>query len=247
MNPRTLCAFAMAGGAALTACSGDGQPDALPSVGAGTGAGGDGTGAAPQAGSGGDGGSSGGSGGSGDAGSGGVGVGGSSGGAGGSSGGTASGAGGGPSHPVGVGCDLPDAAFCDAFTKPSPGGRAGALDDAHWSLSRLGFGCAYTFRVSRDARQPVRRLADRAARRPDSEFCVNEDNEPRWAEGFDDNTDFNYLSAADPAAVRLRGPHRHRPMAGRRADVRQPRLVDRDVDHRRSRVPDPICTIPISS
>src|SRR4051812_8023796 len=38
-------------------------------------------------------------------------------------------------------CDLPGVAFCDAFTKASPGGRAGALDDAHWSLSRLGFGC----------------------------------------------------------------------------------------------------------
>src|SRR6188768_3994519 len=29
-------------------------------------------------------------------------------------------------------CDLPGVAFCDAFTKASPGGRAGALDDAHW-------------------------------------------------------------------------------------------------------------------
>src|SRR5947207_9741131 len=27
-------------------------------------------------------------------------------------------------------CGLPDAAFCDAFSKASPGGRAGALDDA---------------------------------------------------------------------------------------------------------------------
>src|SRR5215212_3278341 len=42
-------------------------------------------------------------------------------------------------------CDLADVAFCDAFTKASPGGRAGALDDAHWSLSRLGFGCGYSF------------------------------------------------------------------------------------------------------
>ena len=30
---------------------------------------------------------------------------------------------------------------------------------------------------------------------PDSEFCVTKTNDPRWSEGFDDNTSFNYLAA----------------------------------------------------
>ena len=92
-------------------------------------------------------------------------------------------------------CDLPDVAFCDSFTKASPGGRAGALDDAHWSMSRLGFGCGYSFMFPET---PVNLCGVWKTVQPggaDSEFCLNEDNEPRWAEGFDDNTDFNYLSA----------------------------------------------------
>ncbi len=97
--------------------------------------------------------------------------------------------------PPDASCDLPDVAFCDSFTKESPGGRAGALDDAHWSLSRLGFGCGYSFAFPET---PVNLCGVWKTVEPggaDSEFCVNEDNEPRWAEGFDDNTDFNYLSA----------------------------------------------------
>jgi hypothetical protein len=92
-------------------------------------------------------------------------------------------------------CGLPNAAFCDAFTKASPGGRAGALDDAHWSMSRLGFGCAYAFAFPET---PVNLCGVWKTVEPggaDSQFCLNEDNEPRWSEGFDDNTDFNYLSA----------------------------------------------------
>ncbi|SRR6266540_339587 len=92
-------------------------------------------------------------------------------------------------------CGLPNPAFCDAFTKASPGGRAGALDDAQWSVSRLGFGCAYTFAFPET---PVNLCGVWKTVQPggaDSQFCVNEDNQPRWAEGFDDNTDFNYLSA----------------------------------------------------
>src|SRR6185295_16840145 len=66
----------------------------------------------------------------------------------GSGGAAGTGAGGHPGPPLpppDPSCGLPNAAFCDAFTKASPGGRAGALDDAHWTLSRLGLGCAYTF------------------------------------------------------------------------------------------------------
>lgn len=92
-------------------------------------------------------------------------------------------------------CDLPGVAFCDAFTKASPGGRAGALDDAHWSLSRLGFGCGYSFMFPETPVNLCGVWKTVQPGGPDSEFCVNEDNEPRWAEGFDDNTDFNYLSA----------------------------------------------------
>ena len=64
-----------------------------------------------------------------------------------------------------------------------------------WSVSRLGFGCAYTFAFPET---PVNLCGVWKTVQPggsDSQFCVNEDNQPRWAEGFDDNTDFNYLSA----------------------------------------------------
>jgi hypothetical protein len=30
---------------------------------------------------------------------------------------------------------------------------------------------------------------------PDSRFCVDENNDPRWTEGFDDNSSFNYIAA----------------------------------------------------
>src|SRR6185503_7309766 len=125
---------------------------------------------------------------------------GDSGGAPGSGGGATGGAGSGGNPGPGLpppdpSCGLPNAAFCDAFTKESPGGRAGALDDAQWSVSRLGFGCAYTFSFPET---PVNLCGVWKTVPPggaDSQFCVNENNEPRWAEGFDDNTDFNYLSA----------------------------------------------------
>lgn len=123
---------------------------------------------------------------------------GGSGGKGGSAGkgGSESGSGGSaPSHPVDVGCDLPDAAFCDTFSKASPGGRAGDLDDAHWSVSRLGFGCAYAFAFPESPINLCGVWKTVEPGGPDSQFCLNEDDEPRWAEGFDDNTDFNYLSA----------------------------------------------------
>jgi len=69
------------------------------------------------------------------------------------------------------------------------------LDDSRWALSRLGFGCAYAFAFPQS---PVNlcgvwKTVDPGG--PDSQFCLNENDEPRWAEGFDDNTDFNYLSA----------------------------------------------------
>jgi hypothetical protein len=36
------------------------------------------------------------------------------------------------------GCSLPQAAFCDTFDRASPGGNAGDLDDAEWSVARSG-------------------------------------------------------------------------------------------------------------
>jgi hypothetical protein len=45
--------------------------------------------------------------------------------------------------PVDTSCNLPGAAFCDPFATPSPGGRAGALDDAKWSMARLGIPTAF--------------------------------------------------------------------------------------------------------
>lgn len=122
--------------------------------------------------------------GAGSPGSGGAGQGGSS---------TSTGTGGLP--PVDASCDLPDAAFCDAFTKASPGGRAGALDDAHWSMSRLGFGCSPGFAFPETSLNLCGSWQAAGPGGPDSQFCLTEDNDPRWVEGFDDNGDFNYLSA----------------------------------------------------
>jgi hypothetical protein len=106
------------------------------------------------------------------------------------------GAGGGSttSPPVDV-CGLPNAAFCDAFTQKSPGGRAGDLDDAKWSFSRVGFGCTngFAFPATKLNVCGVWQAVNPGG--PDSEFCTNENNEPRWAEGFNDNTSFNYISA----------------------------------------------------
>lgn len=110
------------------------------------------------------------------------------------SGGAATG-GGGNYGPVDPSCSLPDAAFCDAFAEKSPGGRAGDLDDAKWSFARLGFGCtnAFAFPASPLNVCGVWNTVDPGG--PDSAFCVNEDNDPRWTEGFNDNTSYNYLEA----------------------------------------------------
>ena len=111
---------------------------------------------------------------------------------------TGSGASGGgaPKPPVDASCALPGAAFCDAFAKPSPGGRAGDLDDADWSMARLGFGCgADGFSFPKSPINVCGSWQTVMPGGPDSVFCVNEDNEPRWAEGFHDNTSFNHLSA----------------------------------------------------
>ncbi len=37
-------------------------------------------------------------------------------------------------------CGLPQAAFCDTFDSPAPGGRAGDLDERKWSFARYGNG-----------------------------------------------------------------------------------------------------------
>lgn len=184
MKPSRRCAFVMAS-AAVLACSGE-----VPETG-GESSGNSQAGSGGASAAGGRGSAATGSGGSvagtaGDAGA--------SPGAGGASAGT-SGSGGGPTHPVDASCDLPNAAFCDAFTKPSPGGRAGALDDANWAMSRMGFGCAYAFAFPET---PINLCGVWKTVEPggaDSQFCLNENDEPRWTEGFDDNTDFNYLSA----------------------------------------------------
>ncbi|HMJ16531.1 MAG TPA: hypothetical protein VK524_34190 [Polyangiaceae bacterium] len=105
------------------------------------------------------------------------------------------GTGGSSGIPVDPSCNLPGAAFCDAFTEASPGGRAGDLDDARWAMARLGFGCAYQFSFPDTPLNLCGVWKTVAPGGADSQFCLNEDNEPRWTEGFDDNADFNYLSA----------------------------------------------------
>lgn len=59
----------------------------------------------------------------------------------------------------------------------------------------MGFGCAYAFAFPETPINLCGVWKTVAPGGPDSEFCLNENDEPRWAEGFDDNTDFNYLSA----------------------------------------------------
>src|SRR5688500_6813815 len=105
--------------------------------------------------------------------------------------------GGGPRPPVDPSCHLDGAAFCDAFTEPSPGGRAGALDDAKWGFSRMGFGFSndYTFAFPQSPINVCGTWNTVAPGGPDSDFCVGEDGVARWSEGFDDNTSFQYLSA----------------------------------------------------
>jgi hypothetical protein len=94
-------------------------------------------------------------------------------------------------------CYLDGAAFCDAFTEPSPGGRAGALDDAKWGFSRMGFGFSndYTFAFPESPINECGTWNTVKPGGPDSTFCAGEDGVARWAEGFDDNTSFQYLSA----------------------------------------------------
>jgi hypothetical protein len=97
--------------------------------------------------------------------------------------------------PVDAACDLPDAAFCDAFTKPSPGGRAGDLDDANWSFARLGFGCGAAFSFPETPINLCGVWDTVSPGGPDSQFCVDENEVPHWAEAFDDNASFNYIAA----------------------------------------------------
>lgn len=99
--------------------------------------------------------------------------------------------------PVDPSCHLDNAAFCDAFTEPSPGGRAGALDDAKWGFARLGFGSSDggKFAFPKSPINVCGTWNTVAPGGPDSDFCVGEDGIARWAEGFDDNGDFQYLSA----------------------------------------------------
>ena len=104
-------------------------------------------------------------------------------------------AGGGPRPPVDASCGLPDAAFCDAFTKPSPGGRAGDLDDAKWSFARLGFGCEGSFSFPPAPINLCGIWQTVKPGGPDSQFCLDETNDPRWSEGFDDNSTFAYIAA----------------------------------------------------
>src|SRR5262245_8640464 len=80
-----------------------------------------------------------------------------------------------PLPPVDTSCHLPDAAFCDAFAKPSPGGRAGDLDDAKWAFARLGFGCSsdYTFAFPASPINVCGTWNTVEPGGPDSAFCVN--------------------------------------------------------------------------
>lgn len=118
-------------------------------------------------------------------------------GAGGAAGPGSGGAGGSSSVPVDPSCHLDGAAFCDAFTEPSLGGRAGALDDAKWGFSRMGFGFSndYTFAFPKSPINVCGTWNTVEPGGPDSAFCDGEDGVARWTEGFDDNTVFQYLSA----------------------------------------------------
>jgi hypothetical protein len=104
-------------------------------------------------------------------------------------------AGAGARPPVDDGCGLPDPAFCDTFTQPSPGGRAGDLDDAKWSFSRLGFGCGTGFSFPPTPLNLCGSWQTVDPGGPDSRFCKDENDVPHWVEGFDDNHTFGYIAA----------------------------------------------------
>jgi hypothetical protein len=91
-------------------------------------------------------------------------------------------------------CGLPNAAFCDTFTKPSPGGRAGDLDDTKWSFARLGFGCGTGFSFPPTPLNVCGSWQTVSPGGPDSRFCKDENDVPHWAEGFDDNHTFAYIA-----------------------------------------------------
>lgn len=99
--------------------------------------------------------------------------------------------------PVDPNCYLDGAAFCDPFATPSPGGRAGSLDDSKWGFARLGFGASndYSFAFPASPINVCGTWQTVTPGGPDSDFCSGEDGIGRWTEGFDDNTSFNYLSA----------------------------------------------------
>lgn len=111
--------------------------------------------------------------------------------------GTGTSTGSGTMHPVDPSCHLDGAAFCDAFTTASPGGRAGALDDSKWGFARLGFGASNdsTFAFPQSPLNVCGTWQTVMPGGADSDFCVGEDGVGRWTEGFDDNTSFNYFSA----------------------------------------------------
>ena len=119
------------------------------------------------------------------------------GGAGPSATGAGTGTGSGMQPPVDPSCHLDGAAFCDAFMAPSPGGRAGTLDDAKWGFARLGFGASNdsTFSFPQSPINVCGTWQTVMPGGPDSDFCTGEDGVGRWTEGFDDNTSFNYFSA----------------------------------------------------
>src|SRR5687767_6519792 len=51
-------------------------------------------------------------------------------------------------------CGLGNAAFCETFDAPSPGGRGGEIDETRWAFSRWGHVLAFFDRVGAWSRRP---------------------------------------------------------------------------------------------
>jgi hypothetical protein len=95
------------------------------------------------------------------------------------------------------GCGLTAAAFCDNFEKPSPGGRAGDLDETKWSIARVAqYVAPPTFLDAWPASvfQGCGATTDNVVPDKDHTFCVDSNGNRILGQTFNDSGQFGYFS-----------------------------------------------------
>jgi hypothetical protein len=102
-----------------------------------------------------------------------------------------------PAVAGGPGCGLAAAAFCDNFETPSPGGRAGDLDETKWSIARVaqyvappGFANAWPPSVY----QGCGTTTDNVFPDKDHTFCLDSNGNRLLGQTFNDSGQFGYFS-----------------------------------------------------